>query len=72
MKEKLTFDGDGENPQQWYKLFPNMTSCGDGIAELESIIETAKKVGVKYFYVEQDMAKNPEIVLKKSIDYLSK
>ncbi len=72
MKEKLTFDGDGENPEQWYKLFPNMTSCGDGIAELESIIETARNVGVKYFYVEQDMAKNPEIVLKKSIDYLSK
>ena len=72
MKEKLTFDGDGENPQQWYKLFSNMTSCGDGIADLESIIETAKNVGVKYFYVEQDMAKNPEIVLQKSIEYLSK
>ena len=43
MKEKLTFDGDGENPQQWYKLFPNMTSCGNGIADLKSIIETAKK-----------------------------
>ena len=49
-----------------------MTSCGDGIADLESIIETAKNVGVKYFYVEQDMAKNPEIVLQKSIEYLSK
>lgn len=72
MKEKLTFDGDGENPQQWYKLFSNMTSCGDGIADLESIIETAKNVGVKYFYVEQDMAKNPEIVLQKSIEFLSK
>ena len=72
MKEKQIFDGDGESPEQWYKLFPNMTSCGDGIADLESIINTAKKVGVKHFFVEQDMAKNPEIVLQKSYQYLSK
>jgi len=70
MKEKVQFSGDGGDPGQWMELFPYMTTAGDGILDLSSIIPIAKKTGVKHFFVEQDMVIQPEIALKKSIDYL--
>jgi len=39
--------------------------------DIETIVKTARKSGVKHFYVEQDMVANPEISLKKSLDYLN-
>ena len=71
MKEKVRFSGDGGNPNQWIELFPYMTTAGDGIFDLQSIITAGKKAGVKHFFVEQDMVQQPEIALKKSIDYLN-
>ena len=71
MKENIFFDGDGESFKEWIKLFPNMTSCGKGIANIKGIINKAKEIGVKHFYVEQDMAQNPEIVLKESFDFIT-
>lgn len=70
MKEKKNFSGDGGDPGQWMELFPYMCSAGEGILELERIIPKAIESGVKHFIVEQDMVQEPEIVLKKSIDYL--
>ena len=70
MKEKVRFSRDGGNPNQWIELFPYMTTAGDGIFDLQSIITAGKKAGVKHFFVEQDMVQQPEIALKKSIDYL--
>ncbi len=70
MKEKRRFSGDGGSPQEWVELFPFMTTAGDGIMDLRSITLKAQKAGVKHFYVEQDMVQNPEIALKRSIDYL--
>jgi len=70
MKEQKRFSGDGGNPGEWVELFPFMTTAGDGIIDLKSIITKAKQSGVKHFYVEQDMVENPEVALKKSIDYL--
>ena len=70
MKEKVRFSGDGGGPNQWIELFPYMTTAGDGIFDLQSIVAAGKKAGVKHFFVEQDMVHQPEIALKKSIDYL--
>ena len=70
MKEKAQFSGDGGDPSQWIELFPFMTTAGEGILDLKSIIAAGKQNGVKHFYVEQDMVEQPEIALKKSIDYL--
>jgi sugar phosphate isomerase/epimerase len=70
MKQKVRFSGDGGDPKQWIELFPYMATADDGVFDLKSIIEAAQKSGVKHFFVEQDMVKDPEIALKKSIDYL--
>lgn len=70
MKEKVHFSGGGDNPAEWIELFPYMTTAGEGVLDIASIIPVAKKAGVKHFFVEQDMVEQPEIALKKSIDYL--
>lgn len=70
MKEQRSFSGDGGSPSEWIELFPYMTTAGDGIMDLKSIISKAQQARVKHFYVEQDMVQNPEIALQKSIDYL--
>ncbi|MGI9546275.1 MAG: sugar phosphate isomerase/epimerase family protein [Flavobacteriaceae bacterium] len=71
MTEQRRFSGDGGDPSQWMELFPVMCSAGDGVLDLEAIIPAAIESGVKHFIVEQDMVKQPEIALQKSIDYLS-
>ena len=70
MKPLVQFSGDGGTSDQWIELFPFMTNVGSGVLDIKSIMKTAKKVGVKHLYVEQDMVDHPEIALKKSIDYL--
>ncbi|MGI9550863.1 MAG: sugar phosphate isomerase/epimerase family protein [Aurantibacter sp.] len=70
MKPITYFSGDGSDPPQWMELFPKMTTAGDGDIDLHSIVKTAKENGVKHFFVEQDIVQQPEIALKRSIDYL--
>ncbi|CAN5545353.1 sugar phosphate isomerase/epimerase [soil metagenome] len=70
MKEEVRFSGDGGDTQQWMELFPYMTSAGNGVLDLKAIIETAQQTGVKHFFIEQDLVKEPEVELQKSIDYL--
>lgn len=70
MSQKVKFSGDGGSPQQWTELFPHMTNIGAGIIDFKDLIGASKAYGVKHFYVEQDLVENPEIALKKSIDYL--
>jgi sugar phosphate isomerase/epimerase len=70
MKEKKTFSGDGSDAPQWIALFPYMTTAGDGVLDLKSIIAKAQSIGVEHYFVEQDMVANPEIALKRSFDYL--
>lgn len=70
MKEDKRFSGDGDDPSQWIELFPYMTTAGAGVMDLEAIISAGKANGVKHFYVEQDVVADPEVALKKSIDYL--
>jgi sugar phosphate isomerase/epimerase len=70
MKQKVKFSGDGGDPQQWIELFPQMSTADAGALDLKSILGAAKKSGVDHFFVEQDMVQQPEVALKKSIDYL--
>lgn len=70
MREAVTFSGDGSTSDQWFALFPYMTSAGEGVMDLESIVAVGKETGVDHFLVEQDLVQSPETALKKSIDYL--
>lgn len=70
MKEKKQFSGDGGDPSQWMELFPYMTTAGDGVLDLQTIVDAGAENGVKHFFIEQDMVANPEVALKRSIDYL--
>lgn len=72
MKEKKQFSGDGGDATQWIALFPYMSSAGDGVLEVKSIVEKALATGVRHFFVEQDMVADPETALKRSIDFLQK
>jgi sugar phosphate isomerase/epimerase len=71
MSRKVHFSGDGGNANQWIELFPYMTTAGNGVLDLKTILTKAKATGVKHFIVEQDMVADPEIALKKSFDYLA-
>jgi sugar phosphate isomerase/epimerase len=70
MKQKVRFSGDGGDSNQWIELFPQMTTADEGALDLKSICLAAKKSGVDHFFVEQDRVNQPEVALKKSIDYL--
>jgi len=70
MSKKVRFATDGADSKEWIELFPFMTTTGDGVLNLKSIIEAAQKSGMEHFFVEQDIVADPEINLKKSIDYL--
>ncbi len=70
MKEKKRFSGDGGDSNQWIELFPYMATAGEGVLDLKAIIAQAQKSGVTHFFVEQDMVANPEVELKKNLDYL--
>lgn len=70
MKEQKRFAGDGGDPSQWIAMFPYMTSAGEGVFDLPTILKTAKQSGVDHFFVEQDRVENPAVALKKSFDYL--
>jgi sugar phosphate isomerase/epimerase len=72
MKELVHFKGDGGNPAQWIGLFPYITSVGDGVLDLKSILAQARESGVKHFFVEQDMAANPTMDLQRSVKFLEK
>jgi len=71
MSKKVQFSGDGGDSRQWIELFPYMTTAGNGVIDLKSILPKAKEYGVKHFIVEQDMVADPETALKKSFDYLA-
>ena len=72
MKELVRFKGDGGNPAQWIELFPYITSVGNGVLDIKSILAQAQKSGVKHFFVEQDIAADPMVDLQRSVKFLEK
>lgn len=71
MSKKVKFSGDGGDAKQWIELWGYMTTAGNGVLDLKTILTTAKKNGVQHFIVEQDMVAEPEKALKLSHDYLA-
>ncbi len=47
-----------------------MTTAGNVVLGVKEIVEKAKQVGVKHYFVEQDLVANPDVALKKSIDFI--
>ena len=71
MTELVRFEGDGGDPSQWIPLFPNMADAGEGVLDLAGILEVASMTGVEHFYLERDLAADPDQTLKASYQYLS-
>jgi sugar phosphate isomerase/epimerase len=71
MKERKRFSGDGGNSGEWIELFPFMTTAGDGVLDIRSIVSQAKRSGVEHYFVEQDVVANPDVALKRSYDFIA-
>ncbi len=71
MSELKTFAGDGGNMGEWMGLFPYLADAGEGVLDLGKILATAKKTGVKHFFLEKDLTPEPEKALKNSFSHLS-
>ena len=71
MTEIVHFEGDGSTPMEWMPLFPYMADAGAGVLEMPAILSAAKRSGVDHFYLERDMASDPDTTLQASYDYLS-
>lgn len=71
MTEIVQFEGDGSTPMEWMPLFPYMADVGAGVLDLVSILSAAKRSGVDHYYLEKDMAADPEKTLRTSYDFLS-
>lgn len=71
MTERVRFEGNGDNPQEWMELFPFMASPGAGVLDIAAIVAEAKTAGVEHFYVERDLAPDPVNMLQTSFDFLN-
>jgi sugar phosphate isomerase/epimerase len=70
MTKQVRFSGDGGDSKQWIELFPYMTSAGNGVLDLKTILSHAKKSGMEQFIVEQDRVDDTS-ALSKSCSYLA-
>ncbi len=69
--EEVRFSGDGGTPDQWMPLFPKMADPGDGVFPIPTILAAARKSGVEHFFLERDLAPDPESTLRNSYKNLS-
>ena len=70
MAKQVRFSGDGGDSKQWIELFPYMTTAGNGVLDLKTILSHAKKSGMEHFIVEHDRVDDAN-ALKKSYNYLA-
>lgn len=68
--EPIRFSGDGGSVDQWMTLFGKMADPGSGVLDVAGIIDAAKKSGADHFYLERDLAPNPETTLNNSFAFL--
>jgi len=69
-QEVFRFSGDGGSPDQWMAGFPKMADPGDGVLDIPGILKVAKKSGVEHFFLERDVAPQPQETLRNSIENL--
>ncbi|GMN06711.1 sugar phosphate isomerase/epimerase [Croceitalea sp. MTPC5] len=70
--KEFRFSGDGQTPDQWMAGFPFMSDPGDGVYDIKGIIAQAEASGVEHYFLERDLAPNPEETLKNSYKNLKK
>lgn len=70
--EKFRFAGDGGTPDQWMAGFSKMIDPGDGVLAVDEIIKVAEEIGVTHYFLERDLAPQPEQTLKNSFSNLAK
>lgn len=68
--EPIRFSGDGGSPDQWMSLFPKMTDPGDGVFNIPAIVRQALKSGAEHFFLERDLAPDPDKTLRHSFENL--
>lgn len=66
------FSGDGQTPDQWFAGFPLMADPGDGVYDISAILTAAELSGAQHFYLERDVAPEPETTLRNSFGNLIK
>ncbi|MDX5478301.1 MAG: sugar phosphate isomerase/epimerase [Cyclobacteriaceae bacterium] len=71
MSELKTFAGNGGNMGEWMGLFPYLADAGSGVLDLQKILASAKKSGVKHFFLEKDLTPEPEKALQNSFKHLT-
>jgi sugar phosphate isomerase/epimerase len=60
-------------PVDFEKVFPQMTSVGDGVIDWKKIFENSGKAGIKHYFVEDDYPKGDAFQnIKASYTYLEK
>lgn len=52
-------------------MLPYLTTAGDNVTELRSIVAAGQASGVKHFLAEQHLIAHPDVALRRSIDYLT-
>lgn len=69
--QRVLFAGNGGTPDQWMALFPKMADPGAGVFDLKLIIATARARGVQHFFLERDLAPDPDRTLRNSYTFLA-
>ncbi len=69
---EFRFSRDGSTPDQWMAGFPQMSDPGEGVYNIEEMIKTGLASGVDHFFLERDLAPEPQQTLQNSFNYLSK
>jgi sugar phosphate isomerase/epimerase len=65
-RQPFRFSGDGQTPDQWFAGFPLMADPGEGVLDVAKIVAAAEASGVHHYYLERDLAPEPEATLRNS------
>lgn len=71
MSQVFPFPEDLDNPRAWMSVFPYMHDAGSGVLDLPGIIAQGLRSGVEHFFVERDLAPDPQQTLRDSYRYLA-
>lgn len=66
MSEIVRFKHRGQTPQEWMELFPYTRDAGAGVLDLQTILSRAHRAGMQHYFVERDLAAEPERTLRDS------
>jgi sugar phosphate isomerase/epimerase len=70
MSKQVRFSGDGSNSSEWFELFPYLADAGSGVLDIKGILSQAQQAGVEHYFVERDLAPDPQEALRNAFRYL--